>query len=69
MDRLAQYYITLAEKVFPVIEIDAGRTVDIVLTQGIALQGPLDAATQDMEAYPRLDRRAKQLRRSQDDDE
>jgi len=69
LDRLAQYYITLAEKVFPVIEIDAGRTVDIVLTQGIALQGPLDAATQDAETYPRLDRRAKQLRRSQDDDE
>jgi conjugal transfer pilus assembly protein TraB len=39
LDRLAQYYITLAEKVFPVIEIDAGRTVDVVLTQGIALQG------------------------------
>jgi len=69
LDRLAQYYITLAEKVFPVIEIDAGRTVDIVLTQGIALPGPLDAATQDAEAYPQLDRRAKQLRRTQDDDE
>ncbi len=69
LDRLAQYYITLAEKVFPVIEIDAGRTVDVVLTQGIALPGPLDAATQDVDAYPQLDRRAKQLRRTQDDDE
>jgi conjugal transfer pilus assembly protein TraB len=37
MDRLAQYYISLAEKVFPVIEVDAGRTVDVVLTQGVAL--------------------------------
>ena len=45
LDRLAQYYITLAEKVFPVIEIDAGRSVDVVLTQGMALQAPLDAAT------------------------
>ena len=69
LDRLAQYYITLAEKVFPVIEIDAGRTVDVVLTQGIALQGPLDAATQDAEAYPRLTARINQLRRSEDDDE
>ena len=69
LDRLAQYYITLAEKVFPVIEIDAGRTVDVVLTQGIALQGPLDAAAQDMQTYSQLDRRAKQLRRNQDDDE
>ena len=69
LDRLAQYYITLAEKVFPVIEIDAGRTVDVVLTQGIALQGPLDAATQDSETYPRLTARTNQLRRSKDDDE
>ncbi len=46
LDRLAQYYISLAEKVFPVIEIDAGRTVDVVLTQGIALPGTLDAAAE-----------------------
>jgi conjugal transfer pilus assembly protein TraB len=69
LDRLAQYYITLAEKVFPVIEIDAGRTVDVVLTQGIALQGSLDAATQDAETYPRLAARANQRRSSEDDDE
>lgn len=69
LDRLAQYYITLAEKVFPVIEIDAGRTVDVVLTQGIALQGPLDAAAQDDETYPRLAARANQRRSSEDDDE
>ena len=36
-----RYYISLAEKVFPVIEIDAGRTVDVVITQGISLQGCL----------------------------
>ncbi|MCH9741633.1 MAG: hypothetical protein K0U21_00330 [Proteobacteria bacterium] len=34
MDRLAQYYIKLAEKMYPVIEVDAGRTVDVVLTAG-----------------------------------
>ena len=39
LDRLAQYYISLAEKVFPVIEVDAGRSVDVVLTQGVALPG------------------------------
>lgn len=69
LDRLAQYYITLAEKVFPVIEIDAGRTVDVVLTQGIALQGPLDGATQDAQAYPHLTARNNQLRRPDDDDQ
>lgn len=36
-DRLAQYYIKLADKVFPVIEVNAGRTVDVVLTQGIEI--------------------------------
>ena len=69
LDRLAQYYISLAEKIFPVIEIDAGRTVDVVLTQGIALQGQLDAATQDSDAYPQLAERAKFSRRSDDDDD
>jgi len=69
LDRLAQYYITLAEKVFPVIEIDAGRSVDVVLTQGIALQGSLDNAAQDAETYPRLAARANQRRSSEDDDE
>ncbi len=69
LDRLAQYYITLAEKVFPVIEIDAGRSVDVVLTQGIALQGSLDAAASDPQTYPQLAARANPLRRSEDDDE
>lgn len=35
LDRLANYYIALAEKMFPVIEVDAGRVVDIVLTKGV----------------------------------
>ena len=69
LDRLAQYYISLAEKVFPVIEVDAGRTVDVVLTQGIALPGPLDAAAQDGEAFPQLAERASHLSRADDDDD
>jgi conjugal transfer pilus assembly protein TraB len=43
MDRLAQYYITLAEKMFPIIEVDAGRLVDVVLTEGATLEVPLTA--------------------------
>jgi conjugal transfer pilus assembly protein TraB len=69
LDRLAQYYITLAEKVFPVVEVDAGRTVDVVLTQGIALQVPLDDASMDAQTYPQLTSRNQQLRRSDDDDQ
>ncbi len=38
LDRLSQYYIGLAEKLFPVIEIDAGRTVEVVFTKGFSLE-------------------------------
>ena len=34
LDRLAQYYIKLAENTFPVIEVDAGREIDVVITKG-----------------------------------
>ena len=66
LDRLAQYYISLAEKVFPVIEIDAGRTVDVVITQGVALQFPLDAGRDD-EGYSQLSARTRTSRRDDDD--
>lgn len=38
LDRLSQYYITLAEKLFPVIEIDSGRIVEIVFTKGFSIK-------------------------------
>jgi conjugal transfer pilus assembly protein TraB len=38
MDRLAQYYISVAEKVFPIVECDAGRKIDVVVTKGIRLE-------------------------------
>jgi conjugal transfer pilus assembly protein TraB len=41
LDRLANYYISLAEKTFPVIEIDAQRNGDLAFTQGIELDTPL----------------------------
>lgn len=41
MDRLAQYYISLAEKTYPVIEVDGGRTVDVVLTKGVVIDSPI----------------------------
>lgn len=40
LDRLAQYYIKLAEQTFPVIEIDAGREVDVVITKGVRIDAP-----------------------------
>ena len=41
LDRLAQYYIKLAENTFPVIEIDAGREIDVVITRGVKVDTPL----------------------------
>jgi conjugal transfer pilus assembly protein TraB len=78
LDRLARYYITLAEKIFPVIEVDAGRTVDVVLTQGIALGQALDAPPgrsansaddPDGDDFAQLARRTPPARRSSDEDD
>lgn len=44
LDRLAQYYIKLAENTFPVIEIDAGREVDVVITRGVRIDAPQASA-------------------------
>jgi conjugal transfer pilus assembly protein TraB len=38
LDRLAGYYLDLAEELFPVIEIDAGRSVEFVLNRGATLR-------------------------------
>jgi|RifCSPlowO2_12_1023861.scaffolds.fasta_scaffold00029_15 conjugal transfer pilus assembly protein TraB len=43
LDRLAQYYIKLAENTFPVIEIDASREVDVVITKGVRIDVPMSA--------------------------
>lgn len=37
-DRLANYYINLADKIFPVLELDSMRVGDIVFTQGFTLE-------------------------------
>ena len=38
MTRLADYYMDMADQIFPVIEVDAGRQIDIVLTNGFKLK-------------------------------
>jgi conjugal transfer pilus assembly protein TraB len=45
LDRLAQYYIKLAENTFPVIEIDASREIDVVITKGVRIDVPMSANT------------------------
>lgn len=45
LDRLAQYYIKLAENTFPVIEVDAGRQIDVVITKGVRIDVPMTGMT------------------------
>lgn len=52
LDRLAQYYIKLAENTFPVIEVDAGREIDVVITKGVRLDLPLSGSEQRAGANP-----------------
>lgn len=37
LNNLANYYIRLAEQTFPVVEVHAGRKVDVVLTRGVRI--------------------------------
>lgn len=38
-DQLARFYISLAERTFPIIEIDGARVVDVVFNRGFVLEG------------------------------
>lgn len=38
LDRIAEFYVQMAEGIFPVIEIDAGRQVEIIVTKGSSLR-------------------------------
>ena len=38
LERLAQFYIEMAEDIFPIIEISAGRSVQLIITSGISLR-------------------------------
>ena len=61
LDRLSQYYITLAEKMFPIIEIDAGRTVEVVFTKGFSLAG--GSMGSDSDSYTDIWRRGREVQK------
>jgi conjugal transfer pilus assembly protein TraB len=52
LDRLAQYYISLAERTFPVIEVQPGRLVDVVITQGVSIDVALGSISPAESASP-----------------
>lgn len=68
LDRLSQYYISLAEKTFPVIEILPGRVVDIVVTQGAQLDASVSAGSQPI-SRDRQGDRSKLMHAVRTDDE
>ncbi|OYV02280.1 MAG: conjugal transfer protein TraB [Burkholderiales bacterium PBB5] len=75
LDRLAQYYINLAERTFPIIEVLPGRIVDVVIQQGVTLDvalasiGPAITAPTSRGASPDNDRSAlMKAARGEDDD-
>ena len=69
MNRLANYYISLAEKVFPVIEIDAGRMVDVVLTKGVVIDASLNVGATADPATNRPSHQGRLQRTARDEDE
>jgi conjugal transfer pilus assembly protein TraB len=69
MNRLANYYISLAEKVFPVVEIDAGRMVDVVLTKGVVIDAPLNVGATAVPSAKRTTQQGRLQRTARDEDE
>ena len=63
LDRLSQYYITLAEKMFPIIEVDAGRTVDVVFTKGFSLDPDSLGGEADTDTYTDIWRRGREVQK------
>lgn len=39
MDKISNYYLKLADQLFPVVEIDAGRQVEVIFTKGFNFGG------------------------------
>jgi conjugal transfer pilus assembly protein TraB len=44
-DQIAAYFLGMAAKMFPVVEVDAGRGVDVILTHGVTLKRAGETAT------------------------
>jgi len=58
MTRVADYYMDMADQIFPVIEVDAGRQVDLVLTTGIKLSTKNTKQVAKSSAKSKADKRA-----------
>jgi len=61
---LAQYYLKAADKIFPVIETDGGRIVEVLIQKGAVYTG----ASRNRDQYRRLLKRNGSIARNNDDD-
>lgn len=52
MDRIVSYYLKLADKIFPVLEIDSGRRVEVVFSQGVSINPEKGTPAGDRDAAP-----------------
>ena len=68
LDRLAEYYIKLAEQTFPVIEVDAGREIDVVITKGVKIDTPSPASARPASGAERAPNEARSLKVADDDE-
>jgi conjugal transfer pilus assembly protein TraB len=68
LDRLAEYYIKLAEQTFPVIEVDAGREIDVVITKGVKIDSPSPAHARPASGADRAPNEARILKVADDDE-
>ncbi len=50
LDKVAQYYLRMAEKLFPVIEIDAGRHIEVVILKGRSLKDAEEGGSNEFKA-------------------
>lgn len=69
LDRLAQYYIKLAEQTFPVIEVDAGREIDVVITKGVRIEPPSSTTARPASTGDRAPHFSRPQKTSDDDEQ
>ena len=38
LERIADYYLEMADNIFPILEVDAGREIDLIMTSGVDIR-------------------------------
>lgn len=61
MNMIARHWLSVAEKIFPVLEVDAGRVGEVVIAKGVSLPDSVGGA--DASDFPELERRNKRMNR------